>query len=184
MSEKEGRPDGARTLSTKRVYSGKVLSLDLDEVEEPGGVSATREVVRQGGSAAVLPVHDDGRIVLIRQWRHAVQQMMWEVPAGRLDGDEKPEAGALRELGEEVALTAAKLEPLGSFYPTPGVCDERMNLFRATGLSPCESNPDEDERIEYSTFTLEAAREMIRTGEIHEAKTIVAVLLECERRRG
>jgi ADP-ribose pyrophosphatase len=178
----DDRPEGARTVSTERLYEGKVLSLDIDVVEEPGNVKARREVIRQGSSAAILPVHDDGRVILIRQWRHAVQEMLWEVPAGRLDGDEAPEHGARRELAEEIAMAPAQLELLASFWPTPGVCTERMYLFRATGLTACESHPDADERIETHTLTLEEAREMVRTGVIHEAKTMIAILLESERR--
>ena len=179
---KADRPEGARTVSTQRIYDGRVLALDLDQVEEPGGVTAQREVVRQGGSAAILAVQDDGRIILIRQWRHAVQEMLWEVPAGRLDGDEAPEHAARRELAEEVALAPAHLELLASFWPTPGVCTERMYLYRATGLTACESHPDADERIDQRAVPLDEAREMVRTGVIHEAKTMIAILLESERR--
>ena len=174
---------GARVLRHERVYSGKVLDLDVDEVEEPGGVRGLREVVRQIGSVAALPVHDDGRIVLVRQYRYAVRDKVWELPAGRLDPGEPPEDAARRELEEEVGLSARSLEPLLTFWVTPGFCDEVMHLYRATDFQSVPPRPDEDERIEAATFTLDEARAMIDRGEIREGKTLIALLLEAERRR-
>jgi ADP-ribose pyrophosphatase len=173
-----------RVLGRRRVYDGRVLSLDVDEVEEPGGVRAVREVVRHRGSVAALPVRDDGRVVLVRQYRYPVDQPVWELPAGRLDRGESAEDGARRELEEEVGLKAGRLEPLCIFYTTPGFCDEVMHLFRATALAPVPPRPEPDELIEVGTFTLEEARTMIRRGEVREGKTLVALLLERERRDG
>lgn len=174
---------GARRVSGTRVYSGRIVSLDVDEVEEPGDVRATREVVRHRGSVAALPVHDDGRVVLVRQYRYPVDEAVWELPAGRLDPGENPAEGAARELEEEVGLVAGRVEPLMTFYTTPGFCDERMHLFRATQLTSVPPRPEADERIETLTCTLEEARAMVDRGEIREGKTLVAVLLELERRR-
>jgi ADP-ribose pyrophosphatase len=173
---------GARTLEHRRLYEGQVLALDLDQVEEPGGVRAAREVVRHRGSVAALPVHADGRIVLIRQYRYAVDQLVWEVPAGRLDPGETPEEGARREVEEEVGIRAGHLEPISVFYTTPGFCDETMHLFRATDLLEVPARPEADERIEARSFALDEALGMIRQGEVREGKTLVAVLLEAERR--
>ena len=175
-------PAGARTLEHRRLYSGQVLALDLDQVEEPGGVVATREVVRHRGSVAALPVHADGRVVLIRQYRYAVDQLVWEIPAGRLDPGETPERGARREVEEEVGLHAGRLEPISTFYTTPGFCDETMHLFRATDLREVPPRPEADERIEARVFALDEARAMIQRGEVREGKTIVALLLEVDRR--
>jgi ADP-ribose pyrophosphatase len=172
-----------RMLASRRIYDGSVLALDVDEVEEPGGVRAIREVVRHRGSVAALAVHDDGRVVLVRQYRYAVDEAVWELPAGRLDAGETPREGARRELEEEVGLRAAHLEPMSVFYTTPGFCDERMHLFRATGLSPVPPRPEEDERIEALTLSLEAARALVARGEVREGKTLVALLLESEKRR-
>ncbi len=108
---------------------------------------------------------------------------MWEVPAGKLDPGETPLEGARRELEEEVGLRAAHLEPMSVFFTTPGFCDETMHLFRATGLSPVPTRPEEDERIEALTLSLEAARGMVARGEVREGKTLVALLLESEKRR-
>jgi ADP-ribose pyrophosphatase len=176
-------PTSARILDHRRVHSGKVLDLDVDEVLEPGGVRGLREVVRQRGSVAALPVLDDGRVVLVRQYRYAVDARVWELPAGRRDPGETPEEGARRELEEEVGLRAGTLEPLLEFWTTPGFCDEVMHLFRATGLSTVPPRPEADERIESATFTLDEAMAMVRSGAIREGKTLVALLLEATRRR-
>jgi ADP-ribose pyrophosphatase len=175
-------PAGARILEHQRLYEGLVLALDLDRVEEPGGVHATREVVRHRGSVAALPVHADGRVVLIRQYRYAVDQLVWELPAGRLDAHESPEEGARRELEEEVGLHADHLESISVFYTTPGFCDETMHLFRATDLRSVPPRPEADERIEAGVFAFDQARAMLERGEIREGKTIVALLLEAARR--
>ena len=169
-------------LGHRRLYEGKVLALDVDEVQEPEGVRAVREVVRHRGSVAALPVLDDGRVVLVRQYRYAVDERVWEIPAGRLDPGETPAEGARRELQEEVGFRASALDALAEFYTTPGFCDERLHLFRASGLSEGPARPEEDERIERGTFTLEEARAMIRRGEVRDSKTLLALLLESERR--
>jgi ADP-ribose pyrophosphatase len=175
-------PPSAHVLQHRRVHAGKVLHLDVDEVVEPGGVRGIREVVRQRGSVAALPVFDDSRVVLVRQYRYAVDALVWELPAGRRDAGESPEQGARRELEEEVGLHAARLEPLLTFWTTPGFCDEVMHLFRATGLEPVPPRPEADERIEHATFTLDEAMAMVKRGEIREGKTLVALLLEAMRR--
>jgi len=175
--------DEARLVRSRRLYDGKVLALDLDEVVEPGGVQAAREVVRHRGSVACLAVHDDGRLVLVRQYRHAVGAAVWELPAGRLDPHETPEAGARRELEEEVGLRAGRMEKLLEFWTTPGFCDEAMHLFRATGLTLVPARPEADERIEVLEASYEQARAMVARGELREGKTLVALLLEGERRR-
>jgi ADP-ribose pyrophosphatase len=183
MDRGDGSEERGRTLETRRVFDGKVLALDVDEVEEPGGVRGRREVVRHRGSVAALPVLDDGRVVLVRQYRHAVEQRVWELPAGRLDPGESPEAGARRELEEEVGLRAGGLEKLLAFYTTPGFCDELIHVYRATRLVDVPARPEHDERIEVRRLGLDEARAMIARGEIREGKTLVALLLEGERRR-
>lgn len=173
-----------RQLSTRRVYAGLVLALDVDEVEDERGERGLREVVRQSGSVAALPVHDDGRVVLVRQHRYPVGRALWELPAGRRDGEERPEEGARRELEEETGLRASSLEPIADFYTTPGFCDERMWVFRATGLVAGEPRPEADERLEVRAFGFEEVRALLRAGEVREGKTLVALLLEVQRRAG
>jgi ADP-ribose pyrophosphatase len=184
MSDQEPPSEAVRVLTHRRVHAGKVLDLDVDEVVEPGGVAGTREVVRQRGSVAALPVHEDGRVVLVRQYRYAVDSLVWELPAGRRDPGETPAEGARRELEEEVGLRAGALEPLLVFWTTPGFCDEVMNLFRATALEAVPARPEADEKIESRTFTLDEAMRMVQRGEIREGKTLVALLLEARRRSG
>ena len=171
-----------KVLDHRRVFEGKILALDVDQVEEPGDVRAMREVVRHRGSVAALAVHDDGRVVLIRQYRYAADQSLWELPAGRLDPGETPAEGAARELEEEVGLRAEKVEPLRDFYTTPGFCDEVLHLFRLTGLRPVPARPEADERIETVTMPLEEALALLDRGEIREGKTLIGLLLEARRR--
>ena len=173
----------AHILSHRRVYTGHVLSLDVDEIEEPSGVRATREVVRHSGSVVVLAVDGDDRLVLVKQYRYPAGQDLWEIPAGRQDPGESPEAGARRELEEEVGARAAALELLQSFYSSPGFCDEVMHLFRASGLTLVPARPEADEHIEARWVTLGEARAMAERGEVRDAKTLLALLLEEERRR-
>jgi ADP-ribose pyrophosphatase len=175
-----GKGDGgrARRLASRRVYAGKVLSLDVDEVEEPGGVRTTREVVRHSGSVAVVAVQDDGRVVLVRQYRYPVDDRLWELPAGRLDPGESPEQAAQRELQEEIGHRAEELRKIAFFYTTPGFCDEAMHVFRAARLVAAAAKGDEDERIEVRAFPLSDLERMIDGGEIREGKTLVALLLE------
>ncbi len=174
---------GARQLGTRRIFSGRVVALDIDDVQEPGSLTVTREVVRHAGSVAVLPVHADGTLVLIRQYRYPVDAEVWEVPAGRLDPNEEPLAAARRELEEEVGLRAGTLTPLSVYYTSPGFCDEVMHLYRATELIRVPARPESDERIASETLALEEAEAWVRSGEIREAKTLLALLMERELRR-
>jgi len=175
---------GARVRAHRVVYEGKVLSLHVDEVEEPEGARATREVVRHRGSVAALAITDDGRIVLVRQYRYPVDESVWELPAGRLDAGEDPETAVQRELQEEIGQKAGRLEKIAFFYTTPGFCDEAMHVFRASGLTASKLRGDDDERIEVRTFALEELRRMIASGEIREGKTLVALLMELARAPG
>jgi ADP-ribose pyrophosphatase len=170
-------------LSSRRVYDGTLVKVDVDEVVEPGDVHATREVVRHSGSVAALPVNENGTLILVRQYRYAAGQALWELPAGCLEGSEKPEDGIQRELREEIGHRAERLEKIACFYTTPGFCDEVMHLFRATGLTEDKAEADADERIEIGVFTLAEAEAMVATGALREGKTLVAVLLELDRRR-
>jgi ADP-ribose pyrophosphatase len=176
-------PSRARVVSTRRVYSGKVLALDVDDVIEPGEIRARREVVRHAGSVATLAVDDQQRVLLVRQYRYPVDDEIWELPAGRIDGAEEPVTGARRELEEEAGVQAGHVEQIAFFHTTPGFCDERMFIFRATSLTLGAARPEPDERIELRWFTPEEVDRMVATGEVHEGKTLVALLLEQARRR-
>jgi ADP-ribose pyrophosphatase len=174
--------EAARVLSRQRIYEGRVVTLDVDQIEEPGGHRSAREVIRHGGSVAVLPVHADGSVSLVRQFRHPARGAVWEVCAGLLEQGESPEAAARRELEEETGLVGGTLEPLVAFHVSPGYSEEFVSLFRATLHTQGPQRPDGDERIEVRAFSLERARAMVADGQIHDAKTILAILLEGERR--
>jgi ADP-ribose pyrophosphatase len=176
--------DRTRVVTRRTIYRGKVLSLALDDVIEPGGVRARREVVRHSGSVAVLALREDGRVYLVRQYRYPVDDALWELPAGRLDNGESPEEAAQRELQEEIGYRARELRKVAAFYTTPGFCDEAMHVFRATSLERSVAKGDEDERIEVRAFPLPELDSMIRRGEIREGKTLVAILMELRAQAG
>jgi ADP-ribose pyrophosphatase len=173
----------ARCLSSRRLHKGRIFAVDLDEVEEPGGVRAQREIVRHEGSVGILAVGEDQRLALARQYRYPVDALVWELPAGRLDPGEQPLDAARRELEEEAGLSPAQLEPLLTYFTSPGFCDEVMHLFRATALRPVPTRPDPDERIEVAWFSRDEARAMIARGELRDAKTLIALLIEDQRER-
>jgi ADP-ribose pyrophosphatase len=174
----------ARRLSTRRLHKGRVFSVDHDEVEEPGGVHAERDVVRHSGSVAVLAFTEDDQLLLVRQYRYPVDSLVWELPAGRLDPGEAPIDAARRELEEETGWSPTRLEPLLTYFTSPGFCDEVMHLFRATELRAVPARPDSDERIEVASISREEARIMAHRGELRDAKTLLALLLDAEQGRG
>ena len=169
--------DNADLISRERVYEGKVFSVDRDRVALPHGKTVTLDVVRHSASVVILPVPETGHVILIRQYRHAVKQWLWEAPAGSVDEGETPEAAARRECHEEIGLVPDTVVRLGAMYPTPGYCDEQMIFFRVSSLAEATEPAavDEDESIEPRTFPIREVRDMIRRGEIVDMKTIVGV---------
>jgi len=165
------------------IFSGRVVSLAVEEHELPDGRRADFEIVRHPGGAAVLPVLPDGRVVLIRQFRPAGGGMVVEIPAGRLELGEAPEACIHRELREEVGYRAGRLERLGEMFTAVGFCDEVVHLFVATDLSPVARALEPDEYIEVFELPLAEALRMVRRGEIPDGKTQLALLLYWERQR-
>jgi ADP-ribose pyrophosphatase len=168
-------------LSTDRVYTGRVVNLDLDTVRFPDGSTGTLEMLRHPGASAVVPFLDppadpDPRLLLIRQFRHAADEFIWEIPAGRLDAGESPERCAERELEEETGMRAGRLERLTTIYTTPGFTDERIHLFMAVDLAPGAQDREADEFMEIHAVRGSAIRRMIREGEIKDGKTLVALL--------
>jgi ADP-ribose pyrophosphatase len=164
-------------LSHERVFDGRVFGVDRDRVRLASGREVTVDVVRHTKSVVLLPVPEPGHIVLIRQYRYAVNRLMWEVPAGSVDPGEQPEAAARRECHEEIGQVPDTIVRLAALHPTPGYCDEEMLFFRLSGLTtPAEAaDPDEDEDIEARVFRLADAREMVRRGEITDMKTIAGL---------
>jgi ADP-ribose pyrophosphatase len=184
----------ARVLSSRVSYQGPVFSVTTDEVEEPGGVRARRDVVRHSGSVVVLAVDvpaidvpvvadpkkaarkAEPRILLERQYRHAAQSMMWELPAGRIDDGETSLTAAKRELLEETGYTARQWERILHFYASPGFLDETMTIYLARGLQAGKARPEPDEKIATRFFTLSEAKRMALNGRIRDAKTISGIL--------
>lgn len=164
-----------KVLRTQTVYRGRIVHLDLETVRLPNGVEVTLEVVHHSGAAAVVPLLPDGRVVLVYQYRHAAGGYIWEVPAGRLEPGEPPEACARRELAEEVGYRAGRLEKLGVILTTPGFCDEAIHLFVARDLDPCPVNHEADEVLEIRPKTMQEAMTMIHRGEIRDAKSVAAL---------
>jgi ADP-ribose pyrophosphatase len=170
-----------RVLSSRISYQGPVFSVTTDQVEEPGGVRARRDVIRHSGSIVVLAVDDAARqteplILLERQYRHAAQSMMWELPAGRIDDGETALTAAKRELLEETGYRARHWKRILHFYVSPGFLDETMTIYLARGLQAGEAQPEPDEKIAIRFFTLSDAKQMALRGRIRDAKTICGVL--------
>ena len=164
-----------KVISTKKVYSGRVFDVFLDKIRD-GDVEYERDVVTHKGSAVIVPVFADETIALVKQYRHPAQKYLYEICAGSLDEDENPEAGARRELEEEIGVTAGKIEKLSEFYVSPGFLSEKMFVFLATDLTETAQNLEADEILEIEKFTFEQAFEMIRKNEIEDAKTIVGLI--------
>jgi ADP-ribose diphosphatase len=176
-------------LGSRRIYTGKVLNLDIDRVRFPDGSTGELEMVRHPGASAIIPflsdpTGDDPQILLIKQYRYAAESFLYEVPAGRLDPGESPAECARRELLEETGCTAEKIEPLYTFYTTPGFIDERIHGFIATGITHGESAREADEFLTVETMTLSYALELIQKGEIRDAKTSVLILFAAGFRAG
>jgi len=166
----------ARILRSKMIYKGPVFGLRRDEVLEPTGVRTTREVITHPGSVVVLPVLPDGRIVLVRQYRHATRQYLWELVAGRMDPGETPRTGAARELIEETGYRAKRFRVFLDVFPTPGFLEERMYILLAEGLTAGEAEPEEDEKITARAYTRVELESMIRRGQLRDAKSIAGLL--------
>jgi ADP-ribose pyrophosphatase len=180
MGDSSEQSSAVGRVSSRRVYSGKVISVDLDEVRFPDGTTGGLEMVRHSGASAVVPLLEGGKeleVVLVRQYRYAASGYIYEVPAGRLAPDETPESCASRELKEETGYSAAVFRKLTTIYTTPGFTDERIHIFLAEQLTPGKSAHEPDEFLELRPTPLPEAVEMVRTGKIVDGKTCIALLL-------
>ena len=176
MPTKKKTPATAKILRSKMIYKGPVFGVRRDEVVEPSGVRAIREVITHPGSVVVLPVLPDGRIILIRQYRHATRQFLWELVAGRIEPGENPRRGAARELIEETGYRAKRFRVFLDVFPTPGFLEERMYILLAEGLTLGEAEPEEDEKITVKAFTRRELENMMRRGKLRDAKSIAGIL--------
>lgn len=162
------------TLSSETVFEGRIFRVRVDTVRLTDGKTAVREVVEHPGAAAVLPLDGQGRVLLVSQFRKPVEEVLWEIPAGKLEAGEDPWDCARRELEEETGYKCQQLEHLMSFYSSPGFSNEKIYVFLASGLTP--GVPGGDEKVELVPLELAEALAAIRSGQIRDAKTIAALL--------
>jgi ADP-ribose pyrophosphatase len=165
-----------RIRSTQSVFKGRLLQLEIQDVQLPDGSHSNFEVVRHPGGAGVVALDHEGNVLLVRQYRVGVGDALWELPAGLLNPDEPPEVCAVRELQEETGYKPGRLEYLGGFYPAPGYCTEMLHLFFATELIESPLTGDADEFIELGRIPFGDALAMVDAGEIVEAKTIIGLM--------
>jgi len=175
------KKDPPGCVSSARVYTGKIVSLDVDTVRFPDGSTGELEMIRHPGASAVVPFlsdpqGDDPQVLMIRQYRYAADGYLYEIPAGRLDPGENPRDCAARELKEETGCTAEQLDHLLTMYTTPGFTDEKIHLFMATGLTVGETKHEADEFLDLHPMLLSRALEMVQAGEIQDGKTALGLL--------
>jgi ADP-ribose pyrophosphatase len=167
-------------INSTLIYEGRIFDVTVDRVRLPHGREADLEIVRHDGSVVLLPFADDGRVLLVRQYRYAADRFLWELPAGSLEAGEDRDLAAARECHEELGLIPGRLERLQTLYPTPGFCTETMTYYRATALrAPGPADPpahqDEDESIEVGAFTADEIRAMTARGDIADLKTVAGL---------
>ncbi len=168
----------ATVLDSRAVQRGRAFNTHQDRVRLPNGREATMDVVRHPASVILLPLPDAGRVILVHQYRYAVDGWIWELPAGNVEPGEDPEAAARRECAEETGWTAGRIERIGAFYPSPGYCDEVMIFYRLTGLTASTRLAlDPDEVLEPRIFTLEEARRLVAGGPVADMKTALGLRL-------
>jgi ADP-ribose pyrophosphatase len=172
--------EAPKVIDSEIVFRGRVIEVAVDTVSE-GQISYKREVVHHPGSAVIVPVFDDGTIGLVRQYRHPAVRYLLELPAGTLRRGEVPEEGAARELEEELGLVCSRLEKLSEFFVSPGFLEEKMWIYLATQLTETQQRLEDDELIEVVRLPLSQALNMITTGEIEDAKTIIGLMLAAPR---
>lgn len=169
-----------RIINSQKIFAGRVFSVTVDTVRE-GELTYQREVVHHGGSAVIVPVFDDGTVALVRQYRHPAVRYLLELPAGTLSDGERPEHGAERELQEELGIVAGSMEKLTEFFVSPGFCEEKMWIYLATELVQGQQRLEEDEILDVVRLPISEALEMITSGEIQDAKTIIGLMLAAPR---
>jgi ADP-ribose pyrophosphatase len=175
-SRKATKAKKAKVLESETLFKGRVFTLKRDRVAEPSGIVTTREIIDHPGSVVVLPVLADGRIVLIRQYRHAAGQYLWELVAGHKEPSESPVTGAHRELLEETGYKAKRMRKLLEVFPSPGLLGERMDIFLAEGLTAGRARPEDDEKITTKIVTLAEAERWIKSGKVPDSKSVAGIL--------
>ena len=170
-------PDNEPTISSRHIYSGRIIDVRVDTVRLQNGRESTREIVDHAPSICVVPVDADGNVLMVRQYRKPVDQFLLEVPAGGIEAGETPEEATQRELQEEIGHTAGNLLALSAFWLAPGWCSEYMYAFLATDLDPAALDSDEDEFIEVVRVPLSGALDLIGSGQVQDAKSVASLLL-------
>lgn len=165
-----------RTLKSTEVFHGRIIKLEKHIVELPDGRKSEREVVRHPGAVAVLAEPTPSQLLFVRQFRKAPEEVLWEIPAGKVDGKELPADCAARELREETGYRSSFFEPLFEFYTSPGFADEKIQLFYAHDVLPGEPQPDADEFVEVHSLSRAEISELLAAGQIRDAKTLIGVL--------
>ncbi|MCS7174278.1 NUDIX domain-containing protein [Pseudothermotoga sp.] len=171
-----------KTLVSRTVFAGKIITVKVDQVELGNGRTSSREVVLHPGAVAVLPLFESGEVVLVKQFRYPIGEELLEVPAGKLDRDESTDECALRELREETGLLSRKLSYLGFIYTSPGFSSEKIHLYLAEDLMQLEQQLDPDEILETVKLPLNEAVRMCQEGKINDAKTVALIFLASMRR--
>ena len=166
-----------KTMKSEKLYEGKILNLRIDTVELPDKKYSKREIVEHSGSVAVIPITDDNCVILVKQFRKAVERFLLEIPAGKLELNEEPRDAATRELKEETGFEANKMEYLFEFYTSPGFSNEKIHLFLATDLVEGDATPDSGEFIEEVKINIDDLVKMVNRGEIVDSKTIIGINL-------
>ncbi|NLV88609.1 MAG: NUDIX hydrolase [Tissierellia bacterium] len=166
-----------KTMKSDKLYEGKMLNLRVDTVELPDKKYSKREIVEHPGGVAVIPIVDNDSIILVKQYRKAVEKFLLEIPAGKLEINEEPRVTAIRELKEETGYTTDKMEYLMEFYTSPGFTNEKIYLFLATDLVKGEADPDDGEFLEVEKYDMDTLIKMIERGEITDSKTIIGINL-------
>ncbi|SES70417.1 ADP-ribose pyrophosphatase [Natronincola peptidivorans] len=169
-------PIEEKTLKSERIYEGKIINLRVDTVELPQKKYSKREIVEHSGAVGILPITKENKIIFVRQFRKPVEEILLEIPAGKIEANESTEKCALRELKEETGYSAKDIKKILDFYTTPGFTNEVMHIYLAENLEEGTASPDEDEYIELVSLSLEEALEYIKEGKIKDSKTIIAIL--------
>lgn len=165
-----------KTMKSEKIYEGRIINVKIDTIELPNKKYSKREIVEHPGAVGIVPITANGEIILVRQFRKAVEKALLEIPAGRLETDEEPSQCAIRELKEETGYTAKNIKKMFEFYSAPGFSTEKIYVYLAQDIIKGAPQPDEGEYIEVIKMPLEEALEKVRTGEIRDSKTIIAIL--------
>lgn len=165
-----------KKLNSKQIFDGVVVKLFVDEVELPDGSKSIREIVRHPGAVCVIPVDENQNVIMIKQFRYPFEQVLYEIPAGKLEPNEDPYEAALRELEEETGVNASKVDYIGTMYTTVAILDEKIHMYLATGITYKNAHPDQGEFLEVEKIPLSTLVEMVMDGKIPDSKTQIAIL--------